>query len=119
MYDDALHRGLDKAPDIVRQLAAKREDVLYKALFKKEIADKLAVSDADVMDYFRQNRQNFTSPDSNKVMSMIRSRLLTERRDARTKEYVAGLKAKAKITVNQAALAALKKETKAPGKPKQ
>jgi hypothetical protein len=118
MYDDALRRGLDKAPDIVRQLAAKREDVLYKALFKKEITDKLVVSDADVMDYFQQNRQNFTSPDSNKVANMIRSRLLTERRDARMQEYVAGLKAKAKITINQAALAALKKETKAPGNPK-
>jgi peptidyl-prolyl cis-trans isomerase C len=118
MYDDALRRGLDKAPDIVRQLAAKREDVLYKALFKKEITDKLVVSGADVMDYFQQNRQNFTSPDSNKVANMIRSRLLTERRDARMQEYVAGLKAKAKITINQAALAALKKETKAPGNPK-
>jgi hypothetical protein len=42
---------------------------------------------------------------------------MNERRDARMKEYVAGLKAKAKITINQAALAALKKETKAPGKP--
>jgi peptidyl-prolyl cis-trans isomerase C len=118
MYDDALHRGLDKAPDIVRQLAAKREDVLYKALFKKEITDKLVVSDADVMDYFQQNRQNFPSPDSNKVVSMIRSRLLTERRDARMRDYMAGLKAKAKITINQAALAALRKETKAPDNPK-
>ena len=63
------------------------------------------------MDYFRQNRQNFTSPDSNQVAGMIRSRLLTERRDARLQEYLAGLKAKAKITVNQAALAALKKQT--------
>jgi len=119
IYDDALHRGLDKLPDVKVRLAAKREDVLYKALFKKEITDKLTVSDADVMDYFRQNRQNFTSPDSNKVASMIRSRLLSERREARMQEYVAGLKAKAKITINQAALAALKKETPAPGKPKQ
>jgi len=118
MYADALRRGLDKAPDIVRRLAAKREDVLYKALYKKEIPDKVAVSDADVMDYFRQNRQNFPSPDSNKVAGMIRSRLLSERRDARVQEYVAGLKARAKITINQTALAAVKKETKAPGNPK-
>lgn len=118
MYEDALRRGLDKAPDIVRQLAAKREDVLYKALYKKEITDKVAVSDADVMDYFRQNRQNFPSPDSNKLTGMIRSRLQTQRRDARMEEYLAELKAKAKITINQAALAAVKKETKVPGNPK-
>ena len=111
MYEDALRLGLNKAPDIARQLAAKREDVLYKALFKKEISDKLVVSEAEVMDYFRQNRQNFTSPDSNRVAGMIRSRLLTERRDARLQEYLAGLKAQAKITINQAALAAVKKET--------
>jgi parvulin-like peptidyl-prolyl isomerase len=118
MYEDALRMGLDKAPDIVRQLAAKREDVLYKALFKREVTDRINVSDAEVMDYFRQNRQNFTSPDSTQVASMIRSRLLTERRDARMQEYLVGLKAKAKITIDDAALAAVKKEATAKGNPK-
>lgn len=118
MYEDALRMGLDKAPDIVRQLAAKREDVLYKELFKQAISDKLVVTDADVVDYFQQHRQNFTSPDTNQVAGMIRSRLLTERRDARMQEYLAGLKAKAKITIDQAALAALKKEAKATANPK-
>jgi parvulin-like peptidyl-prolyl isomerase len=118
MYEDALRRGLDKAPDIARRLAVKREEVLYKALFKKEISDKLVVSDAEVMEYFRQNRQNFPSPDSNQVAGMIRSRLLNERRDARMQEYLAGLKSKAKITISQTALAALKKEAKVPGNPK-
>ena len=119
MYEDALRMGLEKAPDIVRQLASTREDVLYKALFKKEITDKLVVTDADVMDYFQQHRQNFTTPDTSQVASMIRSRLLTERRNARMQEYQAGLKAKAKITINQTALAAVKKEATARGKPKQ
>lgn len=40
IYDDALRRGLDKLPDIKLRLKAKREDVLYKALFKKEISDQ-------------------------------------------------------------------------------
>jgi len=118
MYEDALRLGLNKAPDIARQLAAKREDVLYKALFKREISDKLVVSEAEVMDYFRQNRQNFPSPDSTRVAGMIRSRLLTERREARMQEYLAGLKAKAKMTIDRAALAALKKESTAKGNPK-
>jgi len=118
MYEDALRMGLDKALDIVRQLAAKREDVLYRTLFKKEVTDKVDVSDADVMDYFRQNRQNFASPDSNRVAAMIRSRLLTERRDARMQEYLAELKAKAKITIDDAALAAVKKEATASANPK-
>jgi len=119
MYEDALRMGLQKAPEIVRQLAVKREDVLYKALFKAEISDKLNVSDADVMDYFQQNRENLTTPDTNQVANMIRSRLLTERRDARMQEYVAELKAKAKITINQAALAAVKKQATARVNPRQ
>jgi hypothetical protein len=118
MYEDGLRLGLDKAPDIARRLAATSEDVLYKALFKKEISDKLVVSDSEVTDYFRQNRQNFTSPDSNQVAASIRSRLLTERRDARMQEYLAELKAKAKITINEAALAAVKKEATATGNPR-
>jgi hypothetical protein len=119
MYEDALRMGLEKAPDIVRQLAAERENVLYKALFKKEITDKLIVTDADVMEYFQQHRENLTTPDTNQVANMIRSRLLTERRDARLQAYVAELKAKAKITINQAALAVVKKEATARVNPKQ
>jgi peptidyl-prolyl cis-trans isomerase C len=118
MYEDALRMGLDKAPDIVRQLAARREEVLYNVLFKQEITDKLVVSDADVMDYFQQHRQNFTTADASQVAGMIRSRLLNERRDARMREYVAELKAKAKITINQVALAAVKKEATARRNPK-
>jgi peptidyl-prolyl cis-trans isomerase C len=119
MYEDALRMGLEKAPDIVRQLAAERENVLYKALFKREITDKLVVTDTDVMEYFQQHRENLTTPDTNQVANMIRSRLLTERRDARLQEYVAELKAKAKITINQAALAVVKKEATARVNPKQ
>jgi len=118
MYEDALRMGLDKSPDIVRQLAGEREKVLYNALFKKEISDRLVVTDADVMDYFRQHRDDFPSPDSNQVAGMIRSRLLTTRRDARMQEYLAGLKAKVKIEINQAALAAVKKEAPARAEPK-
>jgi len=118
IYEDALSMGLDKEPGVVRQLAAKREDVLYRALYKKEVADKLVVTDADVLDYFRQHRENFTSPDSNRVAGMIRNRLLAERRNAREQEYVAELKAKAKITIDEAALAAVKKEATATGNPK-
>jgi peptidyl-prolyl cis-trans isomerase C len=119
MYEDALRMGLDKSPDIVRQLAARREAVLYNALFKKEITDPVAVSDADVLDYFRQHRDDFTSPDSSQVTGMIRNRLLNELRDARMQEYVAGLKAKAKIKIDEAALAAVKKEATARAKPRQ
>jgi len=118
MYEDALRRGLDKTPEVARRLAGKREEVLYRALFKKEVSDKLVVSEADVMDYFRQNRQNFTSPDSDRVAGMIRSRLLNERREARMNEYLAELKAAAKITIDQAALAALRKPARTPAKTK-
>lgn len=118
MYEDALRRGLDRLPGIRRQLAAKREEVLYRALFKQEVSDKLMVSDTDVTDYFRQNRQNFSLDDSSRVAGMIRSRLLNERREARLKEYVEELKAKSTVKINQAALAAVKREAKAPGKSK-
>ncbi len=117
MYEDGLRMGLDKAPDITRQLAAKREDVLYNALYKKEITDKLVVTDSEVAAYYQRNRENFTSPDFNQVAGTIRSRLLTEARDARFQQYLAELKAKSKIAINQAALAAVKTETKATGKP--
>jgi peptidyl-prolyl cis-trans isomerase C len=119
IYEDALARGLDKAPGVQERLKRKREDVLYQTLVKKEIVDKISVSDSDVMDYYRSNRQNFTSQDSTRVAGMIRSRLQGERKDAALAEYIAALKGKAQIKINEAVLKSVNKDAKpAAGKTK-
>jgi hypothetical protein len=75
------------------------------------------VTDADAMDHFRANRQNFATQDSSRVMGMIHHRLGGQRRDERFREYSAELKAKARIAINQAVLKSVKKDTRPAKKP--
>ncbi|OYD16455.1 hypothetical protein CH330_02755 [candidate division WOR-3 bacterium JGI_Cruoil_03_51_56] len=104
LYDDALHRGLDKLPRVQKKLAQKHSDLLYEALYKKEITDKVTVSDKAVRNYYEQNRSKYVNSKFEAVSSMIRHRLLAERRDKRLKEYTAGLRSKANITIDEVAL---------------
>jgi hypothetical protein len=117
LYEEALRRGLDKSPDVRRALESRRDEVLYQALYKQEISDKAIVTDADAMDHFRANRQNFATQDSSRVMGMIHHRLGGQRRDERFREYSAELKAKARIAINQAVLKSVKKDTRPAKKP--
>jgi parvulin-like peptidyl-prolyl isomerase len=118
MYEDALKRGLDKKPDIRKQLARRHDDLLYQELFKKEVSQASSVTDADVAAYYQQNKANFTDTSYARVSAMIRSRLQRERGDARFKEFADGLRAKAKISVNQALLRKVKRP-EPPAKPGQ
>jgi parvulin-like peptidyl-prolyl isomerase len=115
LYEEARSRGLDKKPAVAKQVQRKREDLLYEALYKQEIADKLAVTDEQVLEYWQANRDKFPDPDPKAAMGMLRNRLQTERRAAAAQAYTARLREGAKITVNQPVLATVRRE--GPAKP--
>ena len=52
IYQEALGRKLDRKPEVREQLARKRDDLLYQALFKKEVSDSLSVTNGDVFAYW-------------------------------------------------------------------
>jgi parvulin-like peptidyl-prolyl isomerase len=116
LYEEARERGLDRRPEVVQQLARKRADLLYEALFKKEVVDRLAVSDQAVFDYWRANRDKFPDPDSGLVVGMVRSRLQNEQREARLREYTAELRGRASIRINERLLETLRRDN--PTKPR-
>jgi hypothetical protein len=112
IYEDGLERGLDKLPKVQEQLAEKRRNLLYEALYKKEILDKVAVSDDEVKAYFEANRANFPSGDLASVAGLIRNRVSEARRDSLAPLFRAGLRAKARVKIDEAAL---KSVTSRPG----
>ncbi len=111
LYEEARNRGLDKNPDVTRAIERKRADLLYEALYKQEISDRIQVTDQEVFDYWRTNRDKFPDPDSNAVVSLIRNRLLAERRDSRLQEYLAELRGQANIKVNERLLANVRRSS--------
>ena len=128
LYEDGLARGLDKSPDVKERMARSREDQLYRALFQQEISSKVNVTDADILAYHAQNKDKFVEKDLAKATPYIRNVLMQQQRDTAYKAYVDGLRAKAKITIDEKLLKTVKhpvdkskpkaaKAAKAPGAP--
>jgi peptidyl-prolyl cis-trans isomerase C len=101
MYEDGLKRGLEKLPKVAKQLAERHEDLLYQALYNQEVAAKVNITDEEIRAYYDANRQQFVEPDFEKVKASIRDRLTRERTVGMQQEYIAGLRAKAKITIDE------------------
>lgn len=107
LYEDGLARGLDRLPAVKKQLERRRKDLLYQALYKKEITDRVAVSDDEVRSYYEQHRDNYPDVDLEGARSVISQRLFTERRDRRAEEFTRALRSQATIAIDAAALAAV------------
>ncbi len=114
LYEEARSRGLDRKPEVTRALERRRADLLYEALYKQEVADRVEVTDAAVFDYWRTHRDKFPDPDSNAVVGLIRNRLQAELRDMRLQEYLAGLRSRARIEVNERLLATVRRDSLKP-----
>jgi len=108
LYEDGLARGLDKAPDVREKTDRAREDQLYRALFQQEITNKVNVTDADILAYHQQNQDKFVEKDIAKATPYIRNVLQQQGREAAYKSYVEGLRAKAKITIDEKLLKTVK-----------
>jgi hypothetical protein len=103
--EDALARRLDKSSKIRREMKRVHDRVLYQVLYKREVDDKcVPATDAEVSAYYQQNRDKL-GQDTARVRSMIRNRLLNEQKAARAREFADPLRARARIEIDEAALA--------------
>jgi peptidyl-prolyl cis-trans isomerase C len=60
IYQEALRRGLDRAPDIVSKVAEFRRLLLENELIEQELSSKIEITDADIEAYYHENRDLFT-----------------------------------------------------------
>ncbi len=124
VLQEARRQGLDKDPEFrQRQETLKKEmerrvqedarNELFNTLLKKELADKLKTiqqpTDQEAHDFYAKNIDKMRTPDGKKlaykdVEQQVKRRILAERQRDFYLEYVKGLKAKAKINVDNKAL---------------
>src|SRR5574337_136475 len=124
VLQEAKKQGLDKDPEFKkRQDMLKKEmerriqddarNELFNNLLKKELADKLTKiappTDQEVRDYYAKNLDKMKTPDGKKlsfkeVEPQLKRRMLAEKQRDLYLEYAKGLRAKAKITVDDKAL---------------
>lgn len=133
VLQEAKRRGLDKDPEFKkRQAAMKKEmerkiqdsarDDLFNTLLKKELTESLQQpTDAEVKEYFTKNRAEIERATGIKKITLQQAEarglknyiFQMKQRDAYL-SFAKGLKDKAKITIDDKALAALGKSLAAP-----
>jgi peptidyl-prolyl cis-trans isomerase C len=124
VLQEARRQGLDKNPEFKkRQEMLKKElekriqddarNELFNGLLKKELADKLSKvtppTDQEVRDYYNKNIDKMKTPDGAKlsfkdVQPQLKQRMLAEKQRDLYLDYAKGLRAKAKVTVDDKAL---------------
>jgi parvulin-like peptidyl-prolyl isomerase len=120
LVHEARTAGMDRLPEIKQALETYilRESVVR--LHKEEIIDKVAVTEDDLREYYEKNRERFNpgikllskenTPDIefDRVKDGIRNALRKQKEKERSDEYLKALHAKAKITIRDELLLALK-----------
>jgi hypothetical protein len=120
LIHEARTAGMDLLPEIKHALEdyILRESVVR--LHKEEIVEKVAITEDDLREYYEKNRERFSPgikllsneniPDIefDKVKNSIRKVLRKQKEKERSDEYLKALHAKAKITIRDELLSALK-----------
>jgi peptidyl-prolyl cis-trans isomerase C len=124
VLQEAKRQGLDKdaefkkrqemlKKELERRIQEDAKNELFNTVLKKELGEKMgkiaAPADNEVLDYFNKNRDKINAAAGKKVgfkevEPQLKMRLMQEKRRDLYLEYAKGLKAKAKITVDDKAL---------------
>ena len=86
LYGEASKLGLDKDPDVQKQLDETRKDILIRAYLKKEIMDTVKVTDEEAKKYYDANKDKIKEPEKINV-----SHILVDN-EAEAKDILAKLK---------------------------
>ncbi len=105
LYEDALERGVAEREAVRAELEEKRRQLLYEALFRQEISDRVDVTEPEIRSYYETHRENYLGSGLDAVAATIRYRLQAERRDSLAAAYRAELRSRARVEINEAALA--------------
>jgi len=116
LYEDGLARGIDRRPAVREQLDEKRAQLLHDAFFRRQISERAQVSEDEIRGYYEAHQENFLGSGLDEVSVTIRHRLQTQRSDSLASEFRRELRSRAKIVIDDAALARVKKEPEAPPK---
>jgi len=124
VLQEAKRQGLDKdaefkkrqdmlKKELERRVQEDSKNELFNTVLKKEIGEKMskiaAPTDEEVLDYFNKNRDKINVAAGKKISlkevgPQLKMRLMQEKRRDLYLEYAKGLKAKAKITIDDKAL---------------
>ncbi|MDP3786433.1 MAG: peptidyl-prolyl cis-trans isomerase [Candidatus Omnitrophota bacterium] len=87
LYGEALKQNVEKNAEVKKQIEEATKEIVIREYLKKEIEQKVAVSDADAKAYYDGNKDKFKEPEKIKVFHILVDN------EAEAKDILAKLKA--------------------------
>lgn len=113
LYQEALKKGLDRDEGYLRMVEYLKRKALIERLLDKEIAQKIKITDREVVDYYNKNKEEFKIKETGKFIELdsikegLRGQLLMERQRELFDKYLTKLKKAYKVEINEAAIGQL------------
>jgi len=108
---EALRLKLDKTPDYQAQLKRLTDRVLYEFCFDRQVNARSRPGDSEVTAYFHEHPETYPASElTPELAADIRARLMRPRQQENVAKLASELRAKARISVDDKLLAALKPE---------
>jgi len=96
LSQEARALGLHKREEIAQRIKEITDNIIIQELTKQEVTDKVTASDAEIENYFKENKQEFAKPEKVKV-----NLILFEVKGDATPEQKKEIEKKAKETLKQ------------------
>ncbi len=112
LYQEALKKGLDKDPEYLKMANYWKRKALIDTLLDKEITKKIKVEDKEIVDYYNKNKEEFKVKETGQYIPLesikegLRRQILMEKQKALFDKYMADLKKRYKVEINEALLSA-------------
>ncbi len=71
LIQEAIILGLEEDNNVLEQIKKMTEQILVQALIEKEILDKVDVTDEEVLEYYEQNKLNFTEKEQIHLLNIL------------------------------------------------
>ena len=111
LYQEALKKGLDKDPEYLQLANYLKKKSLIETLLDKEISKKVKVEDKEIANYYNKNKEEFKVKETGQYIPLdnikegLRRQILMEKQKAVFDKYMADMKKRYKVEINEAALA--------------
>lgn len=76
-YEEALKKGMDKNPEVVKMLENAKRNILIQHFIDKEISQKVKATKEEIKAYYEKNKSKFTLPDQS-IIDAIRITILNK-----------------------------------------
>ncbi len=109
LYQEALKEGIEKDPEVQREIALMKKRILVQALLRKHInLHKVEVSDSEAKAFYEKNKERFTDPNGKPVpYSALKPFIIQRLKQQKEQElfrkelnnYVSQLEKKSKVEI--------------------